>query len=279
MFTYSFTFVSMRADRIIDSLKNPQIKELVLIKEKSKWRKQKGLFVAEGKKEIGMSLKGGCELLKIYYCSGIVERKEIVEILDEFQVSPELIQVSKEVYARIAYREKTEGMVALGKSKTHTLESLKLKTKKPLILVAEALEKPGNIGAILRTADAAALDAVIIADPRTDLYNPNVIRSSLGCIFTVPVGQGSNEEVLGFLQEKNCEIFAAELNASIPYSNADFSGPSAIVVGTESTGLTEDWTGSADHNIIIPMRGEIDSMNVSVSAAILIFEAVRQRGR
>lgn len=279
MFTYSHTFVRMGADRFIDSLKNPQIRELVLIKEKSRWRKKLGLFVAEGKKEVEMSLKGGCTILKIYYCSTILNREEIVELLRGFDGSPELIEVSKEVYGRIAYREKTEGMVALGKSKNHSLQSLQLYTENPLILVAEAPEKPGNIGAILRTADAAAIDAVIVADPRTDLYNPNVIRSSLGCLFTVAVGQGSNEEVLAYLKEHNCKLFAAELNASVPYSEADFSGPSAIIVGTESTGLTEDWIQASDCNILIPMKGEIDSMNVSVSAAILIFEAVRQRGR
>ena len=199
------------------------------------------------------------------------------KIIDEYRIKPELIEVSKDVYARIAYREKTEGLVALGKSKSHALDSLQFSTKNPLVLIAESPEKPGNVGAILRTADAAALDAVIVSNPRTDLYNPNVIRSSLGCIFTVPVGQGSNEEVLNFIKDRGFNIYTAALNAAISYNEVDFSGPTAIVVGTESTGLTSEWLDAADNNILIPMRGEIDSMNVSVSAAILIFEAVRQR--
>ncbi len=267
----------MRANRFIDSVKNPQIRELILIKEKSRWRKKQGLFVAEGKKEIEMSLKGKCELLKIFYSSDIISIEEVEKKIYEYRIKPELIEVSKDVYARIAYREKTEGLVALGKSKSHALDSLQFSTKNPLVLIAESPEKPGNVGAILRTADAAALDAVIVSNPRTDIYNPNVIRSSLGCIFTVPVGQGSNEEVLNFIKDRGFNIYTAALNAAISYNKVDFSGPTAIVVGTESTGLTSEWLDAADKNILIPMRGEIDSMNVSVSAAILIFEAVRQR--
>ena len=267
----------MKAERYIDSLKNPQIKELVLIKEKSRWRKKNRLFVAEGRKEVEMSLKGGYRLLKIFFCNSILPIEELADLFSTYGAKPELIEVSQEVYARIAYRSKTEGIVALGESKSHELDELEIKSENPLILVAESPEKPGNIGAILRTADAAAVDAVIIADPKTDLYNPNIIRSSLGCIFTVPVGQGNNEEVMGFLQKEGIRSFSAELNAKSTYSDVDFTGPAAIVVGAESTGLTDYWIREADQNILIPMKGEIDSMNVSVSAAILIFEAVRQR--
>ena len=267
----------MSSNRFIDSVKNPQIKELVLIKEKSRWRKKHGLFVAEGKKEVEMSLKGNCKLLKVFYCSSILALDEVEKLMGRYRVEPDIIEVSKDVYARIAYRDKTEGLVALGQAKSHELRTLHFNSEAPLVLVTESPEKPGNVGAMLRTADAAALDAVIVSNPRTDLYNPNVIRSSLGCVFTVPVSLGSNEEVLGFLKERGFKIYAAELNAAKLYSEVDFSGPTAIVVGTESTGLTEEWLKAADTNILIPMKGEIDSMNVSVSAAILIFEAVRQR--
>ena len=267
----------MKANRYIDSLKNPQIRELVMIKEKSRWRKKNKLFVAEGRKEIEMSLKGGCELLKIFFCDSILPEEERTKLLSEYDLDAELIEVSEDVYSRIAYRSKTEGIVALGRSKSHELNDLEIKKGNPLILVAESPEKPGNIGAILRTADAAAVDAVIIANPKTDLYNPNIIRSSLGCIFTVPIGQGSNEEVMRFLKKEGIRSFAAELRAESSYSEVDFKGPVAIVVGAESAGLTDYWVQEADHNILIPMKGEIDSMNVSVSAAILIFEALRQR--
>ena len=262
----------------IDSLKNSTIKELVLIKEKSRWRKKTGQFVVEGLRELIMALKGGYLLESVFFDPGIIRQEEIQQILISNQATPELISVSQDVYGRIAYREKTEGVVALGKNKSHSLDSLKLRRDKPLILIAEALEKPGNIGALLRTADAAAIDAVIIADPKTDLYNPNVIRSSLGCVFSVPVAVAENEAVIEYLRKNQITSYAAHLGAKQNYSDMDFVSGSALVVGAESTGLSDVWTREADHRIIIPMQGEIDSMNVSVSAAILIFEAMRQRG-
>ena len=177
----------------------------------------------------------------------------------------------------MAKRDTTEAVLAISSSTDHNLENLKLNTKNPLILVAEAPEKPGNIGALLRTADAANLDAVIIANPRTDLYNPNIIRSSVGCVFTGNVAMGSSSEIIKFLREKEIPIYCAALSASQSYLHTDFTSPSAIVVGTEAEGLTDEWLRNSDQNIIIPMEGQIDSMNVSVSAAILIFEAKRQR--
>ena len=178
----------------------------------------------------------------------------------------------------MAYRETTEGALALVKSKSHKLNDLIFKSKNPLILVAEAPEKPGNLGALLRTADASNLDAVIIANPKGDLYNPNTIRSSVGCVFTNTIATGSTEEVIDFLKSSGIDIFCAALSASKNYLEVDFTGPTAIVVGTESTGLTENWLQNSTQNIVIPMQGEIDSMNVSVSAAIIVFEAIRQRG-
>ena len=264
--------------RYIDSLKNQQLKEVVLLKEKSRWRKKNGQFVAEGRKEVEMALKGGYEILKIFFNSEIISVDALTQMLHKYSVSPEIIEVSREVYKRMAYREKTEGIVALGISKNHELSTLSFERNNPLVLVAEGLEKPGNVGALLRTADAAALDAVIIADPKVDLYNPNIIRSSLGCLFTLPIYQAATSEVLDFLTANKINSIAAELNATMKYTDINFTEPTAIVVGAESTGLSEQWINSATHNIIIPMGGEIDSMNVSVSAAILIFEAKRQRG-
>ncbi len=263
--------------RYIDSLKNSLVREVTLVKEKSRWRKKTGQFVVEGKREVEMALKGGYLLEKIFFHSDILPLDNILELFSPYQASPEIIEVSKDVYRRLAYREKTEGIVAVGQSKPHELDSLKFRRKNPLILIAEAIEKPGNIGALLRTADAAALDAVIIANPKTDLYNPNIIRSSLGCLFTVPIAQANTDSVIEFLKEKGIKSFAASLQASSTYSDMDFNIPAAIVVGAESTGLSADWTDKSDHSILIPMQGEIDSMNVSVSAAILIFEAMRQR--
>ena len=253
------------------------VKEITLIKEKSRWRKKSGLFVVEGKREVEMALKGGYTLKHVFFYADIISSDEIHELMQSYSSEAELVEVSKDVYKRIAYREKTEGIVAMGPSKEHSIQDLKLSRENPLILVAESVEKPGNIGALLRTADAANLDAVIIANPTTDLYNPNVIRSSLGCVFTIPIAQAGNREVLEFLKSNQITSFAAELNADRTYSEADFSSASAIVVGPESAGLSREWIDRSDHRVIIPMQGEIDSMNVSVSAAIIIFEALRQR--
>ena len=189
----------------------------------------------------------------------------------------ELIEISREVYQKLAYRDTTEGIIAVAKSKRLQLGDLQL-TDNPLILVAESPEKPGNIGALLRTADAAAVDAVIIADPRGDLYNPNIVRSSVGCLFTNTIATGSTDEVISFLKERNINIYCATLQDSTSYHTQNFTTPTALVVGTEATGLSTAWREASTQNIIIPMSGEIDSMNVSVAAAILIFEAKRQRG-
>ncbi|NQY06711.1 MAG: RNA methyltransferase, partial [Flavobacteriaceae bacterium] len=186
-------------------------------------------------------------------------------------------EISQEVYKKIAYRDSTEGIIALIKTKNHTLDAELIKAENPLILIAEAPEKPGNIGALLRTADAANVDLVCIANPKTDLYNPNIIRSSVGCLFTNTVAIGSTAEIISFLNDKQIHIYAATLQNSNNYHEVDFTEASAIVVGTEATGLSEEWRTAATKNINIPMQGEIDSMNVSVAAGILIFEAKRQR--
>lgn len=188
-----------------------------------------------------------------------------------------LFEVSESVFEKLAYRESSDGILALAKPRPHSLSDLVL-PENPFIIVLEAVEKPGNLGAILRTADAAKADAVIICDPLTDLYNPNVIRSSVGCLFTVQVGISDNMEALSYLKQKNIETFAAELTSSKWYQDIDFTSPSAIVMGTEADGLTSFWLDNADQRIKIPMRGAIDSLNVSVSTAVITFEAMRQRG-
>ena len=269
----------MSNHRFIDSLKNPLVKEITLIKEKARWRKKSGQFVVEGQREVEMALKGGYTIDRIFYYPEIITPEDIHNLIQLYDCEAELIEVSKEVYKRVAYREKTEGIVASGPAREHLIKDLKFKRSNPIVLIAESIEKPGNVGALLRTADAASLDAVIIANPVTDLYNPNIIRSSLGCVFTVPIAQAKNQEVIEFLKSKQIQTVAAELNAEKVYSELDFKAASAIVVGPESDGLSSEWLNNSDHRVIIPMRGEIDSMNVSVSAAIIIFEALRQRDK
>ncbi|TMM53903.1 RNA methyltransferase [Maribacter algarum] len=261
----------------ISSLQNPLVKKILMLKEKSRERKKSGLFILEGQRELELALKGGYEVDTLLFHNALITKEAILQITSHLKYAVNLISVSKEVYQKIAYRETTEGLMAIINSKSHGLDELGLKGN-PLILVAEAPEKPGNIGALLRTADAANLDAVIIANPKGDIYNPNIIRSSVGCIFTNQIATGSTSEVLNFLKSKNIDMYCAALTASGSYTNVNFKKAAAIVVGTEATGLTQEWLENSTQNIIIPMRGEIDSMNVSVSAAIVIFEALRQRG-
>ncbi|MFI0492337.1 TrmH family RNA methyltransferase [Flavobacterium sp.] len=257
----------------ITSVQNPFIKSLVLLQEKAKARKQTGTFLIEGQREISLALKGGFEIETILFLPELISETETKKL----SKVAELIEISKEVYQKLAYRDTTEGILAIAKAKSLKLSDLKL-SKKPLILVAEAPEKPGNIGALLRTADAANLDAVIIANPKSDLYNPNIVRSSVGCVFTSQIATGTTSEIIAFLKERKINIYCATLQNSTSYHTQDYTTPTALVVGTEATGLTQEWREAATQNIIIPMQGEIDSMNVSVAAAILIFEAKRQRG-
>lgn len=262
--------------KTISSTQNSLVKQLIQLKDKSRERKKSGLFVLEGIRELQLAIKAGYHIQNVLFESRIVALDKLIQ-LTGLQNSEYFIEVSNEVYQKIAYRQTTEGVVAIVKSNTHKLDELRL-GKNPLILVAEAPEKPGNIGALLRTADAANLDAVIIANPKTDLYNPNIIRSSVGCLFTNNVATARTEEIIDFLKNKGIQFHAAALTGSVNYSSVDYNKPTAIVVGTEATGLSETWLEHSDQNIIIPMHGEIDSMNVSVSAAIIIFEAKRQRG-
>ncbi len=261
----------------ISSTQNSLIKQIVLLKDKSRERKKTGLFIAEGGREIQLAARANYSIKTLLYYPELFSVEKLKEITDLLNTSVELIEVSKDVYEKIAYRETTEGIIAVINSKSHAINELVLKSKTPLILVAEAPEKPGNIGAILRTADAANVDAVIIANPKTDLYNPNIIRSSVGCLFTNKIATGTTETIISFLKAQHINIFAATLQASKNYHDQDFSKPTAIVVGTEATGLSQEWRAASTQNIIIPMQGKIDSMNVSVAAGILIFEAKRQR--
>ena len=258
----------------ITSSQNPYIKTLVQLQEKAKARKQSGTFLIEGMREIELAIKGKYEIETILFLPELVTEKQINKLSSN---RIEVIEISKEVYQKLAYRDTTEGILAVAKTKSLQLTDLKL-PENPLIMVMEAIEKPGNIGAMLRTCDAANIDAVIIANPKTDLYNPNIVRSSVGCLFTNQIAIASTEETIDFLLKNNINFYSATLQNSTSYHTQNYTKPTALVVGTEATGLSELWREKATQNIIIPMQGEIDSMNVSVAAAILIFEAKRQRG-
>lgn len=257
----------------ISSAQNPFIKSLVLLQEKAKARKQSGTFLIEGLREMELAIKGNYTFETILFLPELVTETEIRK---RIPYSVELIEISKEVYQKLAYRDTTEGIIAVAQTKSLHLEDLQL-PENPLIVVMEAIEKPGNIGAMLRTCDAAKVDAVIIANPKTDLYNPNIVRSSVGCLFTNQIAIATTEEAIAFLQQNHIHFYSATLQNSTAYHTQNYTTPTALVVGTEATGLSQPWRNQATQNIIIPMQGAIDSMNVSVAAAILIFEAKRQR--
>ena len=289
----------------ITSAQNPKIKNLLLLQEKSKARREQGLFVVEGQRELEHCLEGGYEIRTLFYCPEIAEegvvskisghprpdkregpagvasgrgRSEAEAIFDTIPsaAKPLVIEIPEQIYRKVAYRESTEGIIAEVANKSLKLEDLKL-PENPLIVVLESVEKPGNLGAVLRSADAAGADAVLICDPLTDLYNPNLIRASIGAVFTVPTVAVSSEDAIAFLKAKNIQILTAQLQDSSPYYDVNMRKGTAIVMGTEATGLTNPWRQAASAHIRIPMLGRLDSLNVSVSAAILLFEAVRQR--
>ncbi len=259
--------------KTITSIQNGYIKDLLKLQEKSRERRKTGLFLVEGQRELSLIEKSNYETKTVLFVADFFTSDDINARFP----SAEKIIITKEVYQKLAYRETTEGIIAVVKSKDLSLNNIVFKTKTPLILVLEGLEKPGNIGAILRTADAGNIDAVFIADAKTDIYNPNIIRSSVGCVFTNQIAVATSEEIITFLQENNINIYSATLQNSNVYYKEDYTKPTAIVVGTEATGLTKIWREQATQNINIPMQGKIDSMNVSVACAIITFEALRQR--
>lgn len=259
----------------ITSLQNTRIKNIVKL-GKAKERKEQDLFILEGARELTLALSGGYKPDSVFVCPELFTKTDYPHVLDP--IGEELTyEVSQQVFEKVAYREGSDGLIALMKPKQHSLVDLSIKSN-PFIIILEAVEKPGNLGAILRTADAAQVDAVIVCDPQTDVYNPNAIRSSVGCIFTVPVAVCSSTEALAWLKQQGITSYAAELQASEWYQDVNYTTPSAIVMGTEADGLTDFWLNNADKRIKIPMRGKIDSLNVSVSTAVITFEAMRQRG-
>ena len=260
----------------ITSLQNPRIKNIIHLSKTTERRKQ-NLIVVEGFREIALAFNSGFEIKELYFSREVQLHPGSDDLFRQLQETVKLTEVSKAIFEKIAYRDRSDGIIALVEPKYPQPDDLILSAN-PILLVLESVEKPGNLGAILRTADAAALDAIIVCDPQTDIYNPNVIRSSLGCIFTKQVLTCTSIEAITFLKQKGIKSYAAALTASLPYHETDFKCPCAIVMGSEANGLTDAWLDKADAKIKIPMFGKVDSLNVSASAAILVFEAKRQRG-
>ena len=260
---------------LITSPSNPKIKRLLALQQKSSARREAGLFVVEGHRELQHCVDAGFAVDTVFVCPTLRggQPKAAAGSTSE---QTRVFEVSEEVYAKIAMREGTEGVIAEVRTPERKLEDLVL-PERPLVVVLESVEKPGNLGAVLRSADAAGASAVLVCDPLTDLWNPNLIRASIDAVFTVPCLACSSEEAIAFLKARGIRILTAQLQDSSLYYDCDMTGGTALVMGTEATGLTPQWRAAADAHIRIPMLGQLDSLNVSVSAAILLFEAVRQR--
>jgi len=251
----------------ITSVQNERVKRVIKLQRKASARREEGLTVIEGAREVSRAIENGWQPVELWLCP---------ELGAEKSETGEHFQCSRAVFEKISYREGPDGVLAVGPLVGKILAELKL-SKNPLVLIAEGLEKPGNLGALLRTADGAGADAVIVCDSATDLNNPNVIRASIGTLFYLPVAEATTEETILFLKSKGIKILSAVPDAGTVYTDVNLTGPVAIVVGAEDKGLSESWKKTADLNVKIPMLGENDSLNVSVSAAIFLYEAVRQR--
>jgi TrmH family RNA methyltransferase len=256
---------------IISSKDNPLIKKFRKL-EKSRERKESGLFVVEGIKEIQMALHNK------FSCETLLLNETEIGLLSEFKSDPKInIQfVSTSLFETLTYRGTASKAMGIFKAKEQSLDSLSL-SKTPFVIILESVEKPGNLGAVIRTADACGADAVIVCDALTDFYNPNVIRSSVGTVFSKACVAASKELVFEWLTQQNIQVFTTFIEDSIPYTQADFRRPCALVAGTEATGLSPFWRKIEAQNIVIPMLGQNDSLNVSVATAVIAFEVVRQR--
>lgn len=260
----------------ITSLHNPRVKNVVKLRQRAD-RDEQGLLIVEGYRELKRALENNRRPVSLFYCQDFFLGKNEPELINQCRdAGAEILSCSRTVFAKMAYRERPEGLLALLPQVKCDLVGLKLPAA-PLLIVAEAIEKPGNLGTILRSADAAGADAVIVCDHCTDINNPNVVRASIGAIFTVPVVETSSAEAIKWFHEKKIQILAASPHAKLAYTQADLRRGTVIVVGAEQYGLSEQWMKAADLQVRIPMRGQIDSLNVAAATTILLFEAARQR--
>ena len=259
----------------LTSLQNPRVKAVVRLRDR-RHRDEAGQMLVEGRDELRLALAGGVRPITLFHCPDLTHAADAGLLMQAATLGAEIVEVSSPVFAKMAYRDNPDGWLAVVPAVRRTLADLTLGDR-PLLVIAEAVEKPGNLGALLRTADAAGVTAVIVCDPATDLNNPNVVRSSRGTLFTVPVVEASTADTLAWLRAHGIAIVAATPAASRAYTAVDLTGPVAIAVGTEDEGLTPAWLAQADLAVRIPMAGRVNSLNVSAAAALLIYEAVRQR--
>jgi TrmH family RNA methyltransferase len=264
------------ADDRITSLQNPRVKSLVRLRDRGP-RDEQGVFLVEGYRAISRALASGVTPPEVYFCRDwFLGGNEDALLATAAAAGAELIELGRDAFAKVAYRDRPEGLLAVARQWRRTPGDLQL-SGVPLLLVVEAIEKPGNLGTILRSADAAGVDAVLVCDPVTDLFNPNVIRSSTGVLFSVPVGLGTTPEVVTFLRERKIRVVATSPAAATVYSACNLTGALALVMGSEQFGLSAGWLAVCDDSVRIPMAGQADSLNVAMATIITLFEAVRQR--
>ncbi|MBN2296916.1 MAG: RNA methyltransferase [Pirellulales bacterium] len=270
----------------INSLQNARVKNVVRLRD-GRHRQKQDRFLVDGIRELSRANRGGIEIVEVFVCREICteeQQQRLEEVLNQLRQDKgtstrgawNLFQVSKNVFHKMAFGDRAEGVLAVAQVPHWELEDLKL-PEKPLVAVIEGIEKPGNIGAVIRSADAAAIDAVILADCRTDLFNPNAIRASLGTVLTLPIRETSTPASLTWLRAQGLPIFTARVDGSVPYTEIDFRCGGAIVLGSEADGLTDEWSGDDIQAVRLPMLGVADSLNISATAAVLFFEALRQR--
>lgn len=264
---------------IITSLQNPRVKQLVKLRDRRP-RDQAQQFLVEGYRQIRRALDKGFAPVELYHCPDWYpgDQGNEAQLLAEAEsAGARIVELNKPAFAKVAYRERPDGLLAVLPQWRHQLDDLTL-ADDPFLLVVEAIEKPGNLGTILRSADAAGVDGLIVCDPVTDLFNPNVVRASTGVLFSVPVVIAGSEAVRGWLKEKGVRAVATTPAAKGLHTEADLTGPLALVMGSEQYGLSDDWLAEADETVRIPMAGQADSLNVAMATIITLFEAVRQRG-
>jgi len=260
----------------ITSPQNPRVKAAVRLRER-RHREKQGRILIDGARELLRAIEAGVRLIEVFVCRRLCESDDAWRVLAAISdCGAEVLDVPEPVFAKLAFGDRAEGVLGVAEMPRPTLDAITL-TENPLVAVLERIEKPGNLGAVLRSADGAGLSALILADGRTDLYNPNAIRASLGTLFTMPVCSTTGDEALAWLRARNVQIVAARVDGDVPYARIDYRRPTAIVLGNEAEGLSDLWRAPDVTAVHLPMLGAADSLNVSATAAVLFYEALRQR--
>jgi RNA methyltransferase, TrmH family len=261
---------------MITSLQNPRVKDTIHLRN-ARHRQRQQRIIIDGVRELARAIQAGVRMVEIFICEALLVSEEAKSLLIALETcGGEILPVSETVFQKMAFGNRTEGVLGVAEMPHKTLQDLVLPETTSLLAVLEGVEKPGNVGAVLRSADAAGVSALILADARTDLYNPNAIRASLGTIFTIPVCEATSEQSLAWLRANNISIVAARVDGSVPYTAIDYRRPTAVVLGSEAEGLSSAWTAADITAVRLPMLGAADSLNVSSAAAVIFYEALRQ---